>query len=104
MRGYTVVMLKPGLKMCVLNCSILSIHIYCTYHPHRGLDMSKYMAEGTLKDTKFSGNSPVYDLYATVNHFGSVFFGHYMSYIKPHENDGELLACVRVLCIYGSVY
>jgi len=52
--------------------------------------MSKYMAESALKDTSISGQPLVYDLYATVNHFGSVFFGHYMAYIRPHENDGEL--------------
>jgi len=63
--------------------------------------MSKYMAEGALKDTSLSGHPPVYDLYATINHFGSVFFGHYMSYIRPHENEGELFMYVHMcVCVY----
>ena len=66
------------------------LNVINAYLPHRGLDMSKYMAEGALKDTSQSSHPPVYDLYATVNHFGSVFFGHYMAYIRPHENEGEL--------------
>ena len=42
--------------------------------------MSKYVEENALKDPSVTIHLPVYDLYATVNHFGSVFFGHYTTY------------------------
>ena len=51
--------------------------------------MSKYVEENALKDTSVTTHPPVYDLYATVNHFGSVFFGHYTAYVPSHENDSE---------------
>ena len=63
--------------------------------------MSKYMADGALKDASLDGHPPEYDLYATVNHFGSVFFGHYMAYVRPNENEGEL--CV-FMCVCLSVF
>ena len=26
---------------------------------------------------------PIYDLYATVNHYGAVYMGHYTAHVKP---------------------
>ena len=51
--------------------------------------MSKYVEENALKDTSVTTHPPVYDLYATVNHFGSVFFGHYTAYVQSHEDNSE---------------
>jgi len=51
--------------------------------------MSKYMEENALKDISTTNHPPLYDLYATVNHFGSVFFGHYTAYVQSHKEDGE---------------
>ena len=51
--------------------------------------MSKYVEEKALNDISVTSRSPVYDLYATVNHFGSVFFGHYTAYVQSQEDDSE---------------
>ena len=53
--------------------------------------MSKYVEENALKDTSVTNCPPVYDLYATVNHFGSVFFGHYTAYVQSQEGNSKLL-------------
>jgi len=53
--------------------------------------MSKYVEENALNDTLVTNSPPVYDLYATVNHFGSVFFGHYTAYVQSQEDDSEPL-------------
>ena len=45
------------------------------------LDMSKYIEKNALKDISVTNHPSVYDLYATVNHFGSVLFGHYTAYV-----------------------
>ena len=37
------------------------------------------------------GRQPVYDLYATVNHYGVVYIGHYMAKVRapPGNKKGE---------------
>ena len=69
--------------------------------------MSKYVEEKALKDIKVTSCPPVYDLYATVNHFGSVFFGHYTAYVQSQENDSErlknILSCVASGCTHVHV-
>ena len=63
----------------------------CIHAFFRELDMSKYVEEKALKDMSVTSHPPVYDLYATVNHFGSVFFGHYTAYVQSQEDDSEQL-------------
>ena len=48
-------------------------------HSLRGLDMSPYMLEAAVQPD----NPPVYDLYATVNHYGISYGGHYSAIVKP---------------------
>ena len=50
-------------------------------HP-RGLDMSPYML-GEAANQFTDDSPPIYDLYATVNHYGNVYLGHYASCVKP---------------------
>ena len=33
------------------------------------------------------GEKPIYDLYATVNHFGAVYIGHYMAQVRGASNN-----------------
>ena len=61
--------------------------------------MSKYVEENALKDISVTKHPPVYDLYATVNHFGSVFFGHYTAYVKSREDESEQLYNSVVICV-----
>ena len=66
----------------------------------RELDMSKYVEENALKDVSVTKHPPVYDLYATVNHFGSVFFGHYTAYVKSREDESEQLYISVAICVW----
>ena len=61
--------------------------------------MSKYVEENALKDISVTKHPPVYDLYATVNHFGSVFFGHYTAYVQSREDESEQLYNSAVICV-----
>ena len=65
----------------------------------RELDMSKYVEENALKDISVIKHPPVYDLYATVNHFCSVFFGHYTAYVQSREDESEQLYNNVVICV-----
>ena len=65
----------------------------------RELDMSKYVEENALKDISVTKHPPVYDLYTTVNYFGSIFFGHYTAYVQSKEDESEQLYNNVVICI-----
>ena len=60
--------------------------------------MSKYVEENALKDNSVTTHPNVYDLYATVNHFGSVFFGHYTAYVQSCEDDSEYFYIASYVC------
>lgn len=32
---------------------------------------------------------PIYDLYATVNHYGNIYIGHYVANVKPPSSQGR---------------
>ena len=48
--------------------------------PIEGLDLSKFTTDPNLPKNKVK-----YDLFATVNHFGSLFKGHYVAYIHSSQ-------------------
>ena len=74
----------------LLNIQKLAIYFcYMSVSFLRELDMSKYVEEKALNNSLVTSHPPVYDLYATVNHFGSVFFGHYTAYVQSQEDDSE---------------
>ena len=56
-------------------------------HTHRGLEMSPYMLGDAAKNVT-PDHSATYDLYATVNHYGTVSVGHYMSCVRPPTEEG----------------
>lgn len=43
--------------------------------------MSQYLLGGAINQIS-PDSLPIYDLYATVNHYGAVFVGHYTALIK----------------------
>jgi len=52
--------------------------------------MSSFMPEEAMTLWP-DGRQPVYDLYATVNHYGAVYIGHYMAQVRapPSNKRGE---------------
>ena len=46
---------------------------------------------------------PIYDLYATVNHYGSVYIGHYMATAKPPMESNNTGNVQYVLCGFCHV-
>ena len=44
--------------------------------------MSPYML-GEAANQISPEHPPIYDLYATVNHYGSVYIGHYVAFVHP---------------------
>ncbi|CAG2180978.1 unnamed protein product, partial [Oppiella nova] len=51
-------------------------------YPIHGLDMSQYY----VRTDNNPDCPPVYDLFGVVNHFGSLFGGHYTAYAKTSDN------------------
>lgn len=53
---------------------------------YRGLDLSPY-----LSTTVVSGPDAeaVYDLFAVVNHYGSILYGHYTAFARCPANDAD---------------
>ena len=52
------------------------------FFKNRNLDMTPFML-GEAASNLYSEAPPTYDLYATVNHYGAVYMGHYIAQIKP---------------------
>merc|ERR1712154_44009 len=46
-----------------------------------GLDLKEYLAESLHAD-----NIPKYDLFATLNHYGEMNFGHYYSCVRTDKS------------------
>jgi ubiquitin carboxyl-terminal hydrolase 19 len=59
--------------------------------PLGGLDMSPYLL-GDAAEEISPETPPIYDLYATVNHYGNIYIGHYVATVKPPlSNEKEWL-------------
>ena len=56
--------------------------------------MSPYIL-GEAADQIDEEDPPIYDLYATVNHFGTNHLGHYLAIVRPPGDceDGKLSSC-----------
>ncbi len=48
--------------------------------------MSSFMPEGAMSQHS-GGGRPIYDLYATVNHYGAVYMGHYMAQVRGANDN-----------------
>ncbi|XP_011407549.2 PREDICTED: ubiquitin carboxyl-terminal hydrolase 19-like [Amphimedon queenslandica] len=56
--------------------------------PLTGLDMSPYIHTDPSSYTAATNGTPaLYDLYATVNHYGAVFAGHYVANVLSQNGD-----------------
>eukprot|EP00743_Colponemidia_sp_Colp-15_P007913 GILK01008571.1.p1 GENE.GILK01008571.1~~GILK01008571.1.p1 ORF type:complete len:563 (+),score=55.31 GILK01008571.1:106-1794(+) len=59
--------------------------------PAHSLDMSPFLAHRNVKDPTAAGNGSLhpqhYDLFAVVNHYGSIDHGHYTCYIVQGESN-----------------
>ena len=44
--------------------------------------MSPYLLGDAAKDIS-PETPPIYDLYATVNHYGNIYIGHYVATVNP---------------------
>ena len=54
------------------------------------------LGEAATPDT-----APIYDLYATVNHYGNVYLGHYTASIKSPVGDSTgMLMCFQY-CLFS---
>ena len=64
----------------------------------RGLDMSPYLL-GDAAEEISPETPPIYDLYATVNHYGNIYIGHYVATVKPplSKEKGRKLLTARFL-------
>lgn len=82
-------------KSSLLTRKIAILNVYCFEHSYkfnqqtcRGLDMSEHMLEKPDK--------PIwYDLFAVVNHHGSILGGHYTSYVS--SSDGLFSFIIHIL-------
>ena len=61
--------------------------------PIRNLDMSGFSCYGSSPDgqkflrEELKVDAPLYDLHGMVNHYGTLGFGHYVSYTKNHFDE-----------------
>lgn len=53
-----------------------------------GLDMSPYLLGDAANEIP-PETPPIYDLYATVNHYGNIYIGHYVANVKPPSSQGS---------------
>lgn len=53
-----------------------------------GLDMSPYLLGDAANDIP-PETPPIYDLYATVNHYGNIYIGHYVANVKPPQGSSD---------------
>ena len=74
--------------------------------PLKGLDMSNHMliankeAGNTMSSAK---ENSLYDLYAVVNHMGTISSGHYTSYCKTEKDDWMLFDDDRVFELHQNI-
>lgn len=62
----------------------------CIFHFCSKLDLSPYLLGEAAKQIS-PDNPPIYDLYASVYHYGNSYIGHYFTTVNPpgYEHLGE---------------
>ena len=73
-------------------------HLSLFFHTFRGLDMTPYIL-GEAANQITPDTAPIYDLYATVNHYGNVYLGHYTASIKSPVGDSKGVLMFSVLFV-----
>ncbi len=64
--------------------------------------MSPYML-GDAANEIADDSPPVYDLYATVNHYGNVYVGHYAACVKPPVPDSPEFGKEGLKLVYAMM-